>query len=215
MAGFAIRFTSPSRNPATAKPARGKGAKGGRKEASLAARPGASGSGTPLPFPSPSPRCPGFSCERRGQNSATGRAGRVRPRSRAAPGSMRGAGGPRGSGAERPNPLGRRWARPLFRSRASVAGTACPDRGALSSGYETLDFDQHSPSVAEAEQVSDSVERNDSTSTIRSAFMSGSSRAGGPLVCAVAAELQAWLRHASTAGDSRGHPRRNGLLCRL
>jgi hypothetical protein len=75
MAGFAIRFTSPSRNPATAKPARGKGAKGGRKAASLAARSGASGSVTPLPFPSSSPCCPGFFCERRGQNSATCRVG--------------------------------------------------------------------------------------------------------------------------------------------
>src|SRR5207245_9206468 len=39
------------------------------------------------------------------------------------PGLDAGVGGPRGSGGGRPNPLGRRWPRPLSRSRASVAGT--------------------------------------------------------------------------------------------
>jgi len=35
------------------------------------------------------------------------------------------------------------------------------------------------------------------------------------LLAEVAAELQARLRHASTAGHSRGHPGRSGLFCQL
>jgi hypothetical protein len=91
---------------------------------------------------------------------------------------------PAGSGWKSPPPIqgcpgldaaggGSPWKRrrASYPPRSALAPPVIPIKGkrrrdrparvgsALSSGYETLDFDQQSPSVAEAEQVSDSVER--------------------------------------------------------
>ena len=103
--------------------------KAAAQAASLAAPPGASGSGTPLPFPSSSPCCPGFFCERRGQSSVTGRAGRVprdpRTTIQGCPGLDARRGYPVKAEA-RVKPSVGAGRRPLFRSKASFPGAELP-----------------------------------------------------------------------------------------
>jgi hypothetical protein len=140
MAGSPLASLRP---PGTRRPRgrrRGKGAKGGRKAASLAAAPAQRGSAIPLPFPSSSPSCSGFFCERRGQNSATGRSGwKSAPSIRRLSGARR-----RGSPWRRRRDASPRSAPPVVAVRGEVrrGRLSSAEPHALSSGCETLDFDK-------------------------------------------------------------------------
>ena len=175
---------SPSlRPPANRRPRsrrRGKGAKGGRSSGSPCGAVGASGSGPPLPFPSSSSCCSGFFCERRGQSSATGRAGlesfppTPRPRSRAAPGSTRG-GGSRGGGDG--SNRGRRWARPVVpvKGERAAADLPGPSRAHFYGAVRPW-ISNSCPKVAETEQGLDFCEQDSSTGTCSSRTAAPSGR---------------------------------------
>ena len=173
------------RPPGTRRPRSRRGARAPKAAAKrLPLRRGPAQAVAPLPW---SPlrsrlRCSGFFCERRGQTSATGRVGLEEPAPRppdrdpraathSTPGST--PGGPRGGGGEG-QALGRRWTPPVVPARVELSRgrLSGAEPHALSWGYETLDFDQLFPSVAESEQVSDFL-LNGMIRRVRSDLQSG------------------------------------------
>ena len=161
--------------------------KAAAKRLPLRRRPAQAVAALPCPSPRHRPVVRAFSANGAGRIRRPAGSGwkspprRPRTTIQGCPGLDARAGVPRGGGGA-VQTLGRRWAPPVVPVKGELrrGRLAGAEARALSSGYETLDFDQLSPSVAETEQVSDFCERNNSTGTIGSAVRSCSSRAAGP-----------------------------------